>query len=127
MAALLRTLQPYIREPALLAYLEMILHAFAQEGQQEQLEAGRVADSRDNPLSREHSSPALPAPLIEPLSRQELRVLRLLAAGRSNREIAGELIVSVNTIRSQIQSIYRKLNVNNRVEASEVARSLSLL
>lgn len=63
----------------------------------------------------------------EPLSAQELRVLRLLVAGRSNPEIAQELVVSINTVKSQVQNIYRKLNVNNRVEASEVARHLRLL
>jgi DNA-binding NarL/FixJ family response regulator len=61
------------------------------------------------------------------LSSQEQKVLRLLAAGNSNAEIARELVVSVNTIRTQVQSIYRKLNVNNRVEASAVARQLELV
>jgi LuxR family maltose regulon positive regulatory protein len=107
MAALLRSLLPQQREPALLAYLRRILQAFAQEG--EQLET------------------IVASPLMEPLSPQEQRVLRLLTTGRSNREIAAELIVSVNTVRTQVQSIYRKLNVNNRVAASEVARHLRLL
>jgi LuxR family maltose regulon positive regulatory protein len=53
--------------------------------------------------------------------------LRLLAAGRSNAEIAHELVVSVNTVRTQVQSIYRKLNVSNRVEASTMAGQLELL
>jgi len=65
--------------------------------------------------------------LLEPLSSQEQKVLRLLAAGNSNAEIARELVVSVNTVRTQVQSIYRKLNVNNRVEASAVANQLELL
>jgi LuxR family maltose regulon positive regulatory protein len=65
--------------------------------------------------------------LPDPLSRQEVKVLRLLVAGNSNAEIARELIVSVNTIRTQIQSIYRKLNVNSRVEASTVAHQLGVL
>nr|BBH85568.1 helix-turn-helix transcriptional regulator [Thermosporothrix sp. COM3] len=63
---------------------------------------------------------------LEPLSAQELRVLRLLASGYSNPEIARALVVSVNTIRSQVQSIYRKLDVHNRVAAGEVARQLRL-
>jgi LuxR family maltose regulon positive regulatory protein len=46
--------------------------------------------------------------LVEPLSQQELRVLPRLAAGLSNTEIAGELVVSKNTVKSQTQSIYRK-------------------
>ena len=53
-------------------------------------------------------------------------MLRLVAAGRSNPEIAGELVVSVNTIKTQVQSIYRKLNVNTRDEAREAARELDL-
>jgi len=65
--------------------------------------------------------------LLEPLSPQEQRVLRKLAAGLSNAEIAQALTVSVNTVRSQVQSIYRKLQVKNRHTASEVARSLHLL
>ncbi|GHO46263.1 LuxR C-terminal-related transcriptional regulator [Ktedonospora formicarum] len=62
-----------------------------------------------------------------PLSGQESRVLRLLVAGRTNPEIARELVVSVNTVRTQVQSIYRKLDVNNRVSASEAARLHGLI
>jgi LuxR family maltose regulon positive regulatory protein len=72
-------------------------------------------------------SPPASSSLLEPLSPQELRVLYLLTAGHSNPEIARELVVSVNTVRTQVQSIYRKLGVNNRVAASEAARSLRLL
>ena len=43
-----------------------------------------------------------------------------------NPEIARELVVSVNTIKTQVQSIYRKLNVNTRDEAREAARELDL-
>ena len=65
--------------------------------------------------------------LVEPLSPQEQRVLRLLAAGLSNPEIARELVVSINTIKTQVQSIYRKLNVSNRDQARDVARELELV
>jgi LuxR family maltose regulon positive regulatory protein len=64
---------------------------------------------------------------MEALSPQEMRVLRLLATGSSSPQIARELVVSVNTVRTQIQSIYRKLQVNNRVAACETARALNLL
>jgi LuxR family transcriptional regulator, maltose regulon positive regulatory protein len=64
---------------------------------------------------------------IEPLSGQELRVLRLLVAGLSNADIAQELVVSTNTIKTHVKSIYRKLNVNSRDEARQVARELKLL
>nr|BBH86104.1 LuxR family transcriptional regulator [Thermosporothrix sp. COM3] len=65
--------------------------------------------------------------LIEPLSAQEKRVLHLLAANLSNPEIARELVVSINTIKTQVKSIFRKLNVNSRKEAIEVARQTGLL
>ena len=64
---------------------------------------------------------------MEPLSPQELRVLRLLVAGLSNVDIAQELVVSTNTVKTHIKSIYRKLNVNSREEAREVTRELKLL
>ena len=67
------------------------------------------------------------AALVEPLSSQEQRVLRLLAAGLSNMEIAEELIVSINTVKTQVQSIYRKLDVHSRDEAGAAAHRLSLL
>jgi len=64
---------------------------------------------------------------IEPLSPQELRVLRLLVSGLSNADIAQELVVSTNTIKTHVKSIYRKLSVNSREEAREVVRELKLL
>ncbi len=64
--------------------------------------------------------------LVEPLSPQEQRVLRLLAAGLSNPEIAQELVVSVNTVKTHLQRIYQKLHVTNRREAREAARRLQL-
>jgi LuxR family maltose regulon positive regulatory protein len=67
------------------------------------------------------------SPLVEPLSQQELKVLRLLAAGLSNAEIASELVVSANTIKTHVKSIYRKLNVNSRQDAREVAKELKLV
>ena len=63
---------------------------------------------------------------VEPLSQQELRVLRLLAAGLSNTDIARELVVSNNTVKTHVKSIYRKLNVKSRDEARQVARELKL-
>jgi LuxR family maltose regulon positive regulatory protein len=64
---------------------------------------------------------------VEPLSQRERKVLRLLAAGLSNPEIADELVVSLNTVKTQVSSIYRKLNVTNRKEAIAAARSENLL
>ncbi len=66
-------------------------------------------------------------PPIEPLSSRERKVLRLLSAGLSNAEIAAELVVSINTIRTQARSIYHKLNVKNRHEAVAAAQTWKLL
>ncbi|MFL7870909.1 MAG: response regulator transcription factor, partial [Anaerolineales bacterium] len=65
--------------------------------------------------------------LIEPLSKRELDVLRLLAAGMSNREIADELVVAVSTVHSHCKSIYSKLDVHDRSGAAQRARDLGLI
>ncbi|MEO6888162.1 MAG: LuxR C-terminal-related transcriptional regulator [Ktedonobacteraceae bacterium] len=110
LARLLRHLVPTLQEPALRAYAQTILRAFAQS-----IEAG------DPDLA---SSSGL---LVESLSAQEQRVLRLLAAGRSNREIAQALVVSVNTVKDHAKHLYRKLGVSNRLQAGEAARHLKLI
>lgn len=67
------------------------------------------------------------APGADLLSAQEQRVLRLIAAGRNNSQIAADLVVSVNTVKVHIKNIYRKLSVNSRLEAANAARDLGLL
>jgi LuxR family transcriptional regulator, maltose regulon positive regulatory protein len=62
-----------------------------------------------------------------PLTDRELAVLRLLPARLSNREIGRELYVSVNTVRSHVQAIYRKFEVGTRDEAVAHGRQLGLL
>lgn len=74
-----------------------------------------------------HSTGTSSTVQMEPLSQQELRVLRLLVAGLSNADIARELVVSTNTVKTHVKSIYRKLTVNSREEAREVARELKLV
>jgi len=65
--------------------------------------------------------------LIEPLSDRELEVLRLVAAGLSNREIAAKLILSLGTVKSHVHNIYGKLGVRNRTEAVTRAQEYQLL
>ena len=67
------------------------------------------------------------SPLLEPLSNRELTVLRLITAGLSNREIADELYLSLNTIKTHTKSIYSKLNAHSRTQAVNRARDLGLL
>ena len=64
--------------------------------------------------------------LVEPLSERELHVLRLLRTDLSGPDIARELTVSLNTIRTHTKSIYAKLSVNNRRAAVRRADELSL-
>jgi len=64
--------------------------------------------------------------LVEPLSPRELEVLRLLMTSLSVSDIAGELTISVNTVRSHIKNIYSKLGVNRRLDAIEKAKELNL-
>jgi len=66
-------------------------------------------------------------PLVEPLSEREFEVLKLLAAGLSNREIAQRLYVAVNTIKTHIRNIYGKLDVRSRTQAIAQAKKLNLL
>jgi LuxR family maltose regulon positive regulatory protein len=68
-----------------------------------------------------------PSPLVEPLTSREEEVLRLMAAGLSNREIAEELIVAVGTVKAHLHHIYGKLGVGRRTEAAARARELQLL
>jgi LuxR family maltose regulon positive regulatory protein len=68
-----------------------------------------------------------PAAAAEVLTDRELVILRLLATTLSQPEIAQELYVSVNTVRTHIQGIYRKLEVASRKEAVAAARERDLL
>lgn len=65
--------------------------------------------------------------LIEPLSERELTVIRLLAAGFSNQEIAQQLVVTLNTIKTHLKNIYSKLAVTSRTQAIARARRLNLI
>ncbi len=65
--------------------------------------------------------------LVEPLSDRELEVLRLVAGGRSNREIADELVVALDTVKKHVSHIFAKLGVSSRTQAAARGRELDLL
>ncbi len=65
--------------------------------------------------------------LVEPLSERELQVLRLVAAGLSNQEIAQSLVISADTVKTHLKNIYGKLGVHNRTQAAAHARQHDLL
>jgi len=64
---------------------------------------------------------------VEPLSDRELEVLQLIAAGLSRQEIAAQLVLSLNTVKTHARNIYGKLGVNNQMLAVGKARTLGLL
>ena len=80
------------------------------------------------PILPPNQSPASSAPpLVEPLTPREVEVLGLLAAGQSYPQIAQQFVVSINTVKTQVKSIYGKLDAHSRAEAVAKARALHLV
>ena len=73
------------------------------------------------------TSAAMPGALTESLSERELAVLRLMADGRANPEIAAELLVATSTVKWYVNSLFSKLAVTSRTQAVARARALGLL
>jgi len=61
------------------------------------------------------------------ISKRELEVLALIAAGKSNQEIAAQLFVSLSTIKTHVANLFEKLNVKRRTQAIETAKKLQIL
>ena len=74
-----------------------------------------------------HPSAQTAEKLIEPLSEREIDVLRLLANGLSNREIAGQLFLAEGTVKNYVSSAMQKLSVRDRTQAALRAKELGLL
>ncbi len=105
MAALLKRIKA--EDEMIMEYIRKLLAAFA--------------DKKFN-----HSS-LNPQPLVDPLSERECEVLKLLTTELSGPEIAKELMVSMNTIRTHTKNIYSKLGVNSRRDAVKQAKELKLI
>jgi LuxR family maltose regulon positive regulatory protein len=126
-----------------LAEPEGYVRLFVDEGEAMRLLIEKQLHNRDHPLSSYADrllvafTQPMVAPksviihqksdMIEPLSERELEVLKLLRSELSGPEIARELIVSLNTVRTHTQNIYAKLGVNNRRAAVRRAEELDLL
>jgi ATP/maltotriose-dependent transcriptional regulator MalT len=107
-------------------YISRLLAAFEQE--EWRSTPGREASTTTTRKTLQHSLQKPDAQMpIEPLSPQEQRVLRFLVAGQTYAEMAEVLVVSPNTIKTQISSIYRKLGVSRRAEAIARTSELHLL
>ena len=65
--------------------------------------------------------------LVEQLTSRELKVLQMLAGGRSNQAIAGQLVVTLDTVKKHVSHVLGKLGAANRTEAVARARELSLI
>src|SRR5215211_3122514 len=128
-----------------LAEPEGYVRTFVDEGAAmgELLSAALVARQRGHPeatriparylaklmaiLAQENAAPGVGEGLSEPLSERELEVLGLVAAGKSNVEIASSLFVSLSTVKTHINNLYRKLGARSRTQAIARARDLDLI
>jgi DNA-binding CsgD family transcriptional regulator len=79
------------------------------------------------PAGNRPTAPPATAALPDGLSERELEVLRLVAAGKSNPEIAKELFITRNTVQNHVSSILIKTNLGNRTEAAVYARDHGLV
>lgn len=75
----------------------------------------------------EHEQRRTPDGLSEPLTERELEVLRLMATGLKNQEIGNQLFLAVGTVKKHSFIIFQKLNVNNRIQAVQKAKTLGLI
>jgi len=100
-------------------YVMRLLAAFPRaEGQELGTE---VTESIHAVFSPQSSS------LVEPLSAREREVLRLIASGKSNAEVARTLVIAISTVKTHTNSIFSKLQVTSRTQAIALARDLHLL
>jgi LuxR family maltose regulon positive regulatory protein len=116
MATLLRQAAARGIEPE---YVQELLDAFAVQASAERPTANGIPPS--------FGLRTVPSSLVEPLSERELEVLRLVAEGLSNREIAEQLVVAVGTVKAHLHNICGKLDVQNRTQAILQAQQLGLL
>ena len=97
---------------------DLLRREHAQEGPPEIIQRQKEDDEAE-------PSPA--QPLIDSLTKRELEILHLIAEGLKNKEIAEQLVISLNTVLYHIKNIYSKLNVHGRAEAVVRAEELNLL
>ncbi|MBA2680764.1 MAG: response regulator transcription factor [Ktedonobacteraceae bacterium] len=108
------------------SFITQLLATFEQEEKQ-----GRTSPGTQMPLSQvlalaEKRASASPA-TVEPLTRREQEVLRLLADGASNQEIANALVISLATVKKHVSNLLGKLGAASRSQAIAQARAVSLL
>ena len=118
--------------PALSALLRSLIGARHRGGIKQVSRAARdhvnrVIRAFAPTVEPEVGSAAAPGGLIEPLTDRELEVLRLVAAGKRNREIAQELLVTLETVKKHVSNIFGKLGATSRTNAVAQGRELGLI
>ena len=115
-----RALAPFLLHPA--------PDLLARHARQRTAHAALITEIRDALAGRRAAAPPTAGrPLAEPLSASELRVLRYLPTNLTSAEIARELFVSRNTVKTHMRNLYAKLGTHRRAEAIARARELRLL
>ncbi len=130
-----QTAAAWLERALVLGESEGYIRTFVEEGVEvarilEQLKKTEYVQTLLEAFARKERSTAKIQPqegLVEALSQRELEVLRLLAQGMKYAEIAEQLVISTNTVRFHIKSIYSKLGVDKQVKAIERGRELGLL
>jgi predicted ATPase/DNA-binding CsgD family transcriptional regulator len=119
---------PRTRSIQLLQLLETVVPTDQYYAAVEYSNQIRLDDLMIGLWTNEQSQPVQsPVSLIDPLTTRELEILRLMASGMKNREIADQLTLSVGTVKWYSSQILSKLHVQNRVQALAQARTLNLL
>jgi LuxR family maltose regulon positive regulatory protein len=99
-------------------YLMKLLAAFPRA-------EGQELGTKTGPIHTVHSPHS--SSLVESLSAREREVLRLIASGKSNAEVARTLVIAISTVKTHTNSIFSKLQVTSRTQAIALARDLHLL
>jgi two-component system, NarL family, response regulator LiaR len=87
----------------------------------------RLAPEAAARLMREVRTPTSPEALTEPLTERETEVLKLLARGKANKQIARELFIAVSTVKTHVNNLYRKLDISSRTQAALYATRIGLV
>jgi LuxR family maltose regulon positive regulatory protein len=124
--------QAVLRRALVLAEPEGYVRTFVDEGAPMAAMLGQALSQNLAPryiglLLAAFAESSAVSPLIEPLTRREREVLRLIADGLKNQEIADRLVISVATVKRHVTNIYGKLGIGGRVRAAARAQELGLL
>jgi LuxR family maltose regulon positive regulatory protein len=128
--ALLALLTSHSHKPELApptaAYVSKQLAAFEQE-EQDASRSLETATTREPALASARQASAVSSVPGVSLTRREQEVLRLLAAGASNQDIAHTLVISLDAVKKHVSNLLGKLGASNRTQAISQARARSLL